>query len=399
MALIRWSHRWNVLALTLLSQAVVVGIHTYAFSFWIVPWTEEFSVPRSQLMLIITLSIFSSGVMSPFVGIALDRINPRMLFCAGSLIFPLSLVLVSMATSHWIILLLYSSLMSMAVTICGQLGCQTLVAQCFKDDRGTALGLSALGVSAGGFLIPPIVTALLGSYNWRETFQILALAATFLLCPASWLILKKMPEVQDEQAGAMARSRSQTMWTTGKLLRSANFWIISGGFAAILIAYLPMLHSIGAFAKEIGISQPQAALGASLAAVLLSLGKLAFGKMSDTLPHRLLYRLAMAVMVAGIGMASFANSYFQFVFGLALASFAMGSYLPLLSSMVLSRFGMGSFGQVMGMATIVIQCGAIGPYLSGLLRDHTGSYSTALIVMLIPIPFAMLAMRWLTDKS
>ena len=166
----------------------------------------------------------------------------------------------------------------MAVTICGQLGCQTLIARCFMEDRGTALGLSALGVSAGGFLILPIVTAMLGSYNWRKTFQILAFSATVLLCPASWLILKKMPEVQDEQAGVMARSRSLTTWTTGKLLRSANFWIISGGFAAILFSYLPMLHSIGAFAKEIGISQPQAALGASLAAVLLAVGKLTFGK-------------------------------------------------------------------------------------------------------------------------
>ena len=92
-------------------------------------------------------------------------------------------------------------------------------------------------------------------------------------------------------------------------------------------------------------------------------------------------------MMAGIGMASFAN----FVFGLALASFAMGCYLPLLSSMVLSRFGMESFGQVMGMATIVIQCGAIGPYFSGLHQDHTGNFSMAFIVML--------AMRWLTGKS
>jgi cyanate permease len=53
----------------------------------------------------------------------------------------------------------------------------------------------------------------------------------------------------------------------------------------------------------------------------------------------------------------------------------------------------------MGMVTTVIQCGAIGPYLSGLLRDSTGSFSTALMAMLVPLPFAMLAMGWLTDKS
>src|SRR3989442_704361 len=47
MSVTPWHHRWNILALTMLSQALGLGIHQFTFAFWVVPWLDEFQAPRS----------------------------------------------------------------------------------------------------------------------------------------------------------------------------------------------------------------------------------------------------------------------------------------------------------------------------------------------------------------
>ena len=100
MLLVRWHHRWNILAFTLLTQALVIGIQMFSFPFWVVPWLDEFNAPRSELMFTASLSVLLTGLLSPFAGAALDRFPPRMLVCIGVTVFAASLAIISVVHSR-----------------------------------------------------------------------------------------------------------------------------------------------------------------------------------------------------------------------------------------------------------------------------------------------------------
>jgi MFS family permease len=400
MPLRRWHHRWNVLAFSMTAQALTLGVQSYSFAFWVVRWSDEFGAPRSELMLIITVSVFVIGLMSPFAGIALDKFPVRILFCIGVAVFSISLFMVSTAHSHWMVMFYYGGLLSLGFILAGPLACQKLITQWFVTNRGLALGINAVGISIGAVAAPPIVTALLADFGWRETFKLLAAVIFVILLPIGWLVLRNDPASANAAPEAPSHQSipRQAPWSTRLLLRNRDFWIIALGFFALLAAYLPVLYSTGAYARDLGITQQRAAVGASIAAIVLALGKITFGKLADLTSHRLLYWGATGGIIVSIAVVSVAQSFPSLLLGLALTSFFIGSYYPLTSSMIVARFGAPSFGQVMGLVSIFVQCGALAPFVAGLIRDASGSYTVAFLTMLVPLVPAMIAMRWLSAK-
>lgn len=395
-----WHHRWTVLAFTLLSQSLILGIHSFSFPFWVVPWIDEFKVPRSQLMLIITSSVLISGLMAPLCGAVLDKFRPRWSISVGAIIFAVGLALISMADSHWEILIIYGTMLAFGIMICGALGCQSLISKWFVANRGAALGISAVGMSIGGFLMPPITTALLAAFGWRETFQLLAVATLLLLLPSAWIILGRDPEPEEPTAiGDTRPVADQFRWTTGKLLRNPDFWIFVACFSVMLMAYLPVLYSIGVYARDLDIAQQRAALVASVGAMALGAGKFSFGKLSDKFDFRLLYWIACVGILTSVVGIGFVQSWQMLMTAVVVLSFCFGAYMPLMSVVVVNRFGSASFGFVLGLGLTFAQLCALSPFLSGLLQEASGSYRVAFILMGLPLLPAMIVMRWFSSGS
>ena len=392
----RWNYRWNVLVLTMLSQGIVIGIQSFAFSFWLVPWMHEFAASRSQLMLIITLSNLAGGLYSPLIGLSLDRLPVRLLFTAGVIVLAGSLFAISLAHSLLTIQIIYGGVLPVSVAICGQLGCQTVITRWFHRGRGFASGASALGVPFGAFLSPPAVTLMLAAYGWRTSFQVLAIGSLILLGPACWAILGRSPP-PDENAlphSGPAPSSLNSM----SLLKNRDFWIIAFAFGALLFASMPVVYSVGVLAHDLGISQQRAAMVVSLSALTLAGGKLTFGKLSDVMSEHWVYCIAVTIMGIGVAITSFAGAFLAFACGIVLTTFGQGSFIPMFSSTIAHRFGVASFGRVSGLALIFVQCATCAPFISGLIRDASRNYEAAYLVMLIPLLPAMIAMRWLSAK-
>jgi MFS family permease len=244
--------------------------------------------------------------------------------------------------------------------------------------------------------MPPLTTTLLAAIGWRHAFQVLAALVIVLLLPAAWLVLSRQPDTV--APSATRASAAVTQWTTALLLRNRDFWIISGGIAAVLFAGLPLMYNIGAYARDLGIAQSQAALIASLGALAFATGKVGFGKLADKLPHHVCYWIAGCLMIVGVMLVSNATGFPSLLLGQMLTLLGQGCVLPFTSSMIAARFGVQAFGQVAGLATFIMSSGALAPFFAGLIRDSSGSYAAAFITMLLPLMLAMIAMRWLSAK-
>lgn len=399
-------YRWLVVAFTMLMQAVSYGILVYAFALFVVPWLTTFEAVRADVMMAVFVLQIGMGVISPFAGRLLDQYASSWLVVSGGILLAAGLALVSMASSLWQITVLYATIIPVAITLTGPLAAQTIITKWFHEQRGLAIGISAVGTSIGGFLVPILAGALLANSDWRTVMQWMALIALVLICPLAWLILRRQAPVFQQpisaQMGAEAgaepepASPEQRNWTTREILTARNFWLPVIALLPLSMAFGGVQFNLVAYAQDLGNSLSRSAWLISLLSISMIFGKLFFGFMADRVEHRKLYWLAAAFMCLTLIMLQGEPSYTVLALCSVSMGLAVGGLLPLMGAIYSHRFGARSFGRVMGLVTMIITLGGIGPLIAGAIFDATGSYDAAFVlflVVLIPAALGMLGLR------
>ena len=381
---------WNVVALTLAIQAVTSGIMVYSFALFVVPWLTAFGTERAEVMLAIFLLQVAFGAISPLAGRLLDRFPIRVLVMVGAATAAAGFLVMSFATALWHVILIHVTLLPVGMVLAGTLASQTLVAKWFVVKRGLAVGISTMGTSLGGFAFPLITAALIGAYGWQDTLRILAVAALALTVPAAFFVLRRSPPTMQRPAGPPLHGPDATPF-----LQSRSFWIPILGFAPITAAFGGVQFSLGAYVFDLGFEQDTAATLIAIGSVSMIAGKFTFGSLGDHIDHRKLYWLSAGSLAAALSLYLSAPSYAGLVAAGALQGFATGSVLPLLSVMYADRFGVASFGRVMGWVNLFVMVGSIGSLYSGWIFDLTGSYRPAFLTFLAALAPGALLMAWL----
>lgn len=395
-----WFYGWNVIGITLLFQSLTIGMHFYCFTLWVVPWSEEFgSAVRGNIMIAITLSSLFSGLISPLAGRALDKLPSHMLVCGGALTYALGLMLIAAAQQVWQIIAIYMLILPIGLTLTGAMAAQTLATRWFTRNRGLAIACSTLGTSVGGFTMPPLAAVLLAAFGWRSTFVILGLTTALLVIPLAWVVLKRRPPVDEtlllleqELEGNPAAPRRRGL-TTMELLRDRNFRVLVIGFIPLTLTFNAIQMNLGSYAQDIDVTQQQAAWLVSQLSILMLIGKVLFGKMSDRFDQRTLYWALAAGMVTAVLIISLAPNYTVLGIGTGVLGFVYAGYLPLIGAIIAQRFGTRGFGQAMGLASTFLGIGSAGAFVAAAIRDYTGSYAIAFSVFLIAIIPAAWVMR------
>ena len=397
-----WFYGWNIVALGMLFQAVTFGITIYSATFWVVPWTQEFSAPRADVLQVMMFMQLAMGVISPIAGRAMDRLPIGLLVCTGAGFLATGLLLISVSQNLWQISLIYALLLPVGIVLSGPLAAQTLAAKWFEEKRGLAIGIVAIGTSIGGFLIPPLVTVLQASYGWRGTHVVLAVMVLLLIVPLTWLVLQRGPTApkqeiaQSPSTGPQIISRS---WTTQEIFRERAFWSAVFAFVPLSFAFNALQLNFGALAHDAGISNQAASTLVSFMAISMIGGKLFFGGLSDRWDHRVLFWIAAVAMFLAILFFRLPANIWTIFVAMAFLGIAGGGFLPLMGAIVASRFGPAAFGQVQGLITPFMTIGAFGAPFAGRLYDHTGSYDLALTIMMMTIIPSAAAMAFLPRRK
>jgi MFS family permease len=315
----------------MLMQVVSFGILVYAFALFVVPWLTTFEAARVDIMLAVFALQISMGAISPFAGRMLDRYASSWLVPLGGLLLAAGLALVSFATHWWQITLLYATLLPAAATLTGPLAAQTIITKWFRERRGLAIGISAIGTSIGGFLIPLLCGVLLAAYDWRTTTQFLALMALLLICPFAWLVLRRSPPVapvhSSSAAGHAAPSPEMRIWTTREILNSRDFWIPVMAFLPLGMAFSGVQFNLAAYAQDLGNSLSDSAWLISLLSLSMIIGKLFFGFMADRVDHRKLYWIAAAFMCITLILLQGKPAYAMLCAGSIMMGLSIGGWL------------------------------------------------------------------------
>lgn len=255
------------------------------------------------------------------------------------------------------------------------------------------IGISAMGVSTAGVVLPLILTPVVDEYGWRVGWRVLALIAMGLIYPVSFFMRStpeeyglhpdgKSSEEMATSAGDMARADFANSLTRSQALRTATMYQIVVAFGVSGVGLGTMLFTTIPFVTDAGFSTSTGALMLSLAVALpAALVKPVWGSLMDYVSPKLLAALSFLVAAAGMVVIVFAardQATLILAVGFVFVGIGLGGQIPIQEMIWASYFGRRYLGSVRSAAMpMTLFFGAGGPLVVQVYFDKVGDYDGA----------------------
>lgn len=400
---------WWITGASALILCLTVGIGLYVPPVFLVTLEEEFGWSRAAIAGGSSVAALTAGVLSPLVGVWIDRYGVRPVMVTGALIMGTGFALLGTMASLW---QLYLCNLVAAAGIAGVawIPNQTLIANWFVRRRGLAMGISLAGIGFGGLAMAPLAELLIRRAGWRMAFVGLAL---LILGPVVAIVLAVVrgrpaelglkPDgeaIEAPDAGPLDVEDTLAGLELAQAVRTAPFWILSTCNFLIVFASLSVVAHLVAHLRDAGFGSTRAAASLGLVIGLSVAGRVVFGILADRCRKGRIMSLAMLLLAVGtlclldVGERG-ALQGFLVSFGLGLGGTAV--LIPLL---VGECFGLRCYGRLLGLIMISATLGAaLGPILTGRIFDVTGGYRPAFLLHAALITVAAAAMGLLRSPS
>lgn len=365
----------KIIVAAILSASLAVmlssGIRS-SFGLFLTPITEALGTGRENLSFAIAVNNLVYGL--PLIGILSDRIGPRWVVIAGSVLYAVGLIVVTFVMTTVGLVLSLGLMVGVALSATTYVVVLGAVAQLVpQDQRSRVFGLITAMGSAGMFVVPPLAQLLLSNLGWQGTLY--ALAAVAAVVGVMAFGLPNRPGVQlhgvqqphvDEPFVKMLRRASRHR---GFLLLTTGFFVC-GFHVAFIGTHLP------AYLGDKGLPDFVAAGALSLVGAFNIVGSITFGWLGDRFPRK--YMLSLIYLGRAVVILLFllapVTRLSALVFGGAIG-FLWLATVPLTSGAVAQFFGTRYLSTLYGIAFFSHQIGAfLGVWLGGRFYDTAGTY-------------------------
>lgn len=371
---------WPLVAAGAVLGCVAIGA-VFSLAVLLGPMGAATGWSRAGLSGAMTLAFLSMGVAGFGWGLLSDRIGPRAVALAGSLLLGLACVLASRAGSLLQFQLAYGVLLgAAAAAFFAPIVAATAAA--FERRRNLAISLVSAGVGVAPMTLSPLVAWLISQYDWRTTLLIVGALAWALTLPAVGFVRAAPAGAASTPAPAPATAPTTTTatkappTTIAQALRSRAFVVLGLAFFACCAAHSgPIFHTVS-YAIGCGLPVTAAVTIYSMEGAAGLGGRLLFGTLADRFG-------AKPVLVAGLFVQALAAASYLAVnqldgfYAVAIVfGMAYGGTMPLYASLARDAFDPRILGGVLGAATLLSSLGmALGPVIGGWLYDRYGSYT------------------------
>ncbi len=414
---------------------------------------DEFGWDRGPFKFTDTIKFVLTALMAPFVGILIDKVNPRWLLMTGCALLTLGYLgyaaLLNGAAPPVILLIatlgafglaavlvialgsllpqlgrtpaiavaaalalaflwkfygawsgdalrqLYAihMLFALALSAAGSMTVIFLVSSWFVKHRGLAIGIALIGTSLGSAVFPLVNPPLIEAFGWRQAFTWNAAMPVVLLVLVA-VAIKGTPA----QAGYRAVGQSAAVadlkqhgLTFKQALRTRTFWAIAvSGFLAYYSIFSFVQHFVLHLNKGFAYTLADAGKMMFLFSLVAMTAKFAIGWLADHIDRHKVFTACQVIMLVGmIGLASMEREWV--VASAVVIGLGWGGLFTLYNMLAVNNFGLREIGRINGSISLMESIGVgLGSWVTGLLFDRYGSYQVPFTVLAVAIVVALL---------
>ncbi len=393
---------WWMLAASVVAVALAAGLSFWSFGLYVDPLESQFGWSRAEVSGGFSVGFLASAIAAPLIGWWIDRYGPRRIILIGAVLTAASYLLLAATSELWQ-WFVYQSINAVFRQMMFFIPFQALISRWFDRRRGLAVGLLGTGFSLGGFVVVPIMQAVIDAVRWEGSFIVAGIAIVAIFTPLSLLLLRDDPsEIGSEVDGdarpadSPATPRPLTGVSVREALRTPLFWVISGALTAFFFGMISwMLHGIPYY-ESVGYSTERAALLFSIAAGGGVVARLTFGYLADRIPRMEVAAMVVSAFLAGAFATLLITDGSVIGVAIFLVFWIIGSSGgPMIEPLLLTRsFGLVSFGALLGIIQVISALHLASPIISGAIFDATGEYDWALVMLLASMALSV-ALFWL----
>ena len=384
---------WRMVLIAGIGVFLAGPAQTYGVSVFVDPMLHEFGWSRSLISTAYAVAtLIGAGAVMLF-GRLLDRAGHRAVLTATAIGFGGALMAMSAIEGPLTLALGYSLLRGFGIGGL-LLASRTLAAQWFERRRGRALSLVTLGGSLSLAVVPLANDLLIERFGWRAAWRIDAVVIWLVLLPVVALFVRGRPEDVGQRPDgtpaaaalgtAMTGESSEPAWEPRQAIRTRTFWLLLGA------SMVPGLIVTGLDFNQIsiltaqGLSSTVAASVFTVSSILALLAGLAGGWLVDRVAPRYVLAIGQIALATSMLVIVAANATgLALVYG-AVRGIALGTWAVAIDATWPAYYGRGRLGSIRGMTFAAEIVGAaLGPIPFGIVYDAVGSYSGAVLGLLV----------------
>jgi MFS family permease len=366
-------YRWVVVAAGGLLGCIAFGA-MFSLPVFLRPIAQDTGWSITGVSAAMTLAFVTMAVGSIGWGSLSDRLGPRAVVLAGSVILAASLALASVARSLLAFQLLFGVLVggATAAIFAPMMACVT---GWFETRRSLAVSLVSAGMGMAPMTMSPFAAWLVTHQDWRASMLTISALVAVIMIPAAFLV-RRPPALVGAGDSAVAATDSGPEMTRAQALRSPQFIILLlTNFFCCAAHSGPIVHTVS-YAVTCGIPLILAVSIYSVEGLAGLGGRVAFGLLGDRFGAK--HILVIGLLVQAFGTLGYiaARELATFYTVAAVFGFIYAGVMPLYSVIARENFPLRMMGTVIGGLAMAGGFGmATGPLLGGLIYDAYASYT------------------------
>ncbi len=375
-------NRWFIVVGAILIQLCLGAI--YAWSVFRKPLEGSLQITATQASLPFSFVLIFFALATVIGGRLQDKFGPRVVAIIGGVLLAAGMILASFAQNIVMLIVAYGVVSGIGIGFAYVCPISAGV-KWFPDKRGLITGLAVAGFGAGALIVGPLARAMIDNIGPFLTFRYLGIAY-FVLILIGALILRN-PPAGYRPAGWNPQTATRTQpladFSAGQMMKTAQFWLIWLTYFAGCAAGLMIIGQTSPIAQEMArFSKETAAIGVSVLAIFNTLGRIFWGRVSDSIGRaRALSLMFLINTIAIIGYFLIPALPAIFWLGIALVGSSFGGYLAIYPAVTADYYGTKNSGINYGL---VFTAYGVGGLLSNIfaprMKEITGNYNAAFIV-------------------
>ncbi|MCU1483026.1 MAG: major facilitator superfamily transporter [Subtercola sp.] len=333
---------------------------------------------------------FVAIVFAPMAGWLIRAFGLRVVVVTGSVLTAICFAATGLVTNPIVFCIVFGIGLSFADALIGYVPASTIMSRWFLARRGAVMGVVSSGAGIGGFIFAPLMALLVAGLGWRGALFVLG-ALVLVLCVPS-VFLKNGPRdvgqwvdgvegrVIPEQGEADAVGTVQK--SVKQIARSPLFWAVFSIYGIQAWALAVYSADQVLYLTTIGTNAVQASTALGISGGVAALSGILFARLNDRIsPYYVLIAATVLMSIASV-VFIFASSLFAVYAYSILFGAGYGILLPTVAVAIGRYFGSLDISRAVGLGLgFVSLMAGIGPFLTGLVSDATGSFTIPIYVV------------------